>query len=136
MKIKSYNPLNQNSGANVFFIQNKGYNAGKPLKNPIANCWIIESKNPIAFEICYMVFSSKILHSLIIGSVIPFIRLEEYKKIMIPILENPFFNNETIKAKILQIRNFDTLIQNIEKQKTLLNEMKKTISNELLKKAS
>lgn len=133
MKIKRFNPLKKNKGENVFYIQSHGFNAGKPLKKPIQNSWEVETNLKNAFEVCFVVFNSKILNSYIRGSVIPFISLCEYRKIITPFLTNPLTENENILKKLDAINKINIIVEQNEKQKKIYNEMKILISSEILK---
>lgn len=133
MKIKRYNPERAKAGESVFYIQSHGLHAGRPLKKPIPNSWEVETENPQAYALCFMVYTSRILEIYIRGSVIPFIALEEYKKIITPILANPAQENEDVKKKIDTIYKIDAELENIEKKTKLYKQLKTAISYELLK---
>lgn len=66
-----------------FFILNKGNNSGKPLKEPCPNCFVITVKTEEEAENLYWIalslWKSKLWHQYLVGSVIPFIRLNEFK---------------------------------------------------------
>lgn len=136
MTIKTYNGETQKPTENesIFYIQNKGNNSGRPLKKPIPNCWEVRTKRSVDFEILYIVFESRILENFIIGSVIPYIRLYDYKKIITPILQNAIQENRIINEHYLQIRKIEKQIEHQEKIKNLMKQMKKTVSNEVYKK--
>lgn len=133
MKIKRFDPSKKKEGENVFYIQSHGFNAGKPLKKPIPNSWEIETNFKNAFEVCFVVFNSKILNSYIRGSVIPFLSLHEYKKIITPFLNNPMTENKTILKKLDAIQKLDLVLLQNEKQKKIYTEMKVLLSSEILK---
>lgn len=136
MQIKDYNgnTAEPKQGETVFFIQSHGYNAGRPLKKPIPNCWEVRTERPADYEILYIVFESKILESFFVGSVIPFIRLGDYKNIIFPILKNAIHENRIINEHYLQIRKIEQQLQQQEKIKQLLTELKKTVSNQVFRK--
>ena len=136
MQIRTYTgtPAEPRAGEHIFFIQSHGYNAGRPLKNPIRNCWEVRTERSADFEILYIVFESKILIPFIGGSVIPFLRLEDYRNIISPILKNAIHENRIINAHYLQIRKIEEHMQQQEKIKMLMQEMKKSLSHELFKK--
>lgn len=132
MKINRFNPAAQKK-ENVFFIQSHGFHAGRPLREPIPNSWQIETQNPQGFEICFMLYNSRHLKNLIRGSVIPFIALHEYKKILKPLLENPKQDHPETQKKLHVLSLIDKAI--LEQQKILATytEMKKIFAAELLK---
>jgi len=132
MTIKRYNPEKKECKT-VFYIQSHGLNAGKPLKKPIPNSWEIDINCKNAFEICYVVFNSKILEIFIRGSVIPFISLSDYKKIITPYLEHPSTNDNDIINKLLAIQKIDLELENIEKKKILYKQLKTCFAHEVIK---
>jgi len=136
MQIKVFNGKSEQptEEETIFYIQNKGYKAGRPLKKPIPNCWEIRTRRSVDFEILSILYESKILSVFIIGSVIPFLRLCDYKKIIVPILEKAIHDNRIINAHYLQIRKIEENIMHQEKIKKLLHDMKITLSKEVCRK--
>ncbi len=112
------------AGEFIFYVQSVGNNAGRPLREPIPNSWEFRTFRSVDWEILTIVFISRILENFIIGSVIPFIRLEDYKKIIFPILENAVHENGEINKKYLQIRQIERQIETRQKVNELLKEMK------------
>lgn len=137
IKIKQYNaeqPIPKKENEIKFYIQNKGNYSGRPLKNPIPNCWEVVTERSTDFEILYIVFESRILEPFIGGSVIPYLRLSDYKKIIEPILKNAIHENRIINEHYLQIRKIEENLSNQEKVKSLMKELKKAVSREAFKK--
>ena len=66
------------------FILNKGMNSGKPQKEPFTNSFVVIFQNEedceSLFFIAYSLWQSKFWHQHLVGSVIPFVRLQEFKK--------------------------------------------------------
>lgn len=117
----------------VFYIQSHGLHAGRPLKEPIPNSWEMDTETQNAFEICFMVYNSKILGNYLRGSVIPFIALHEYRKIIKPLFSNPVQFEETTLKKLKALQLIDKAL--IEQQKThkYYNELKTAFAQELYK---
>ena len=136
MQIKTYNGKTAEPAENetVFFVQSKGLNAGRPLREPKPNCWECRTKRSADFEILYIVFESRILENFIRGSVIPFIALADYKNIITPILKNAIHENRIINEHYLQIRKIESQLQQQEKIRKLMQELKKTLSMQLYQK--
>ena len=99
-----------------FFILNKGLNSGKPLEIPCPNCFVLEATTKEELEkyywLVYMLWQSKFWYQFHIGSVIPFIRIGDFKKNLH--LKTIILNNDgekqqkNIKAlKLLQKRETD-----------------------------
>ncbi|MBC7747417.1 MAG: hypothetical protein H7Z76_02345 [Methylotenera sp.] len=89
-----------------FFILNKGNNSGKPLKEPCPNCFVITVKTDEEAENLYWIalslWKSKLWHQYLIGSVIPFIRLNDFKS--------------TFRNKVISIyKEHNKHLENVEK---------------------
>ena len=136
MTIKTYNgtTAEAKNTETIFYVQSHGFNAGRPLKKPIPNCWEVRTERSADFEILYIVFESKILDSFFRGSVIPFISLKDYKNVITPILKNAIHENRIINEHYMQIRKIESQLQQQDKIKKLMQELKKTLSMELYKK--
>lgn len=67
-----------------FFILNKGMNSGKPQKKSFTNSFVIIFKNQAEVEnyfwIAFALWKVKFWHQHLIGSVIPFLCLSNFKK--------------------------------------------------------
>jgi hypothetical protein len=70
------------------FILNKGLNSGKPQKEAFTNSFVIIFKNEEDVEntyfIAYSLWKTKFWHQHLVGSVIPFLRLPDFKKEFFP----------------------------------------------------
>ena len=66
------------------FVLNKGMNSGKPQKEQFANSFVIifekEEDCESIFFVAYSLWQTKFWHQFLIGSVIPFLRLPDFKK--------------------------------------------------------
>lgn len=66
------------------FILCKGRNSGKPLREACANCFVIRFSDWSDFDACYYLayslWKAKFWHYYLVGSVILFVRLFEFKK--------------------------------------------------------
>lgn len=67
-----------------FFVLNKGLNSGKPQQESFTNSFVIIFQNEEDAEnlyyIAYSLWKSKFWHQHLIGSVIPFLRIVDFKK--------------------------------------------------------
>ena len=68
------------------FLLNKGMNSGKPQKEPFTNSFVIIFQNEedceSLFFIAYSLWQTKFWHQHLVGSVIPFLRLNDFKKVL------------------------------------------------------
>jgi hypothetical protein len=124
MKIKQYNGKHQAD----FYIQCKGLHSGRPLRNPIPNCFSIFTEQQNAFELAYAAYVSKSYNQFISGSVIPFIRISDCKKVL-----SAFINilDENVEGNLKKIEQIDKRIKNVEDQIRLLHQMKIAIARKL-----
>ena len=80
IKIKTFH-MNSSLNFPHFFILSKGYNAGKPLKKPCPNCFIVIAENEEhkyqLFWICYCLWKSGAYLPMLRGSVIPFLSIRD-----------------------------------------------------------
>jgi hypothetical protein len=110
-----------------FYILCKGRNSGKPLLEPCANCWVLQFPNKQECEnyywMAYTLWQSKFWHYFLVGAVIPFLRLFEFKKEFAPKTEMLQNNYEQHLKNILALQ----LLQNKEAQcKKQLNLIENT----------
>ncbi len=132
MILHRFNP-NKVRKETVFYIQSHGLHAGRPLKEPIPNSWEMDTETQNAFEICFMVYNSKILDNYIRGSVVPFLALHEYRKIIKPLFSNPMqFEEMTIK-KLKTLQLLDEAIKVQQEKHNYYKQLKTAIAHELLK---
>ena len=66
------------------FLLNKGMNSGKPQKDPFTNSFVVifdlEEDCENIFFIAYSLWKTNFWHQHLVGSVIPFLRLPDFKK--------------------------------------------------------
>ncbi|NOZ36002.1 MAG: hypothetical protein GXO80_11980 [Chlorobi bacterium] len=88
-----------------FYILNKGLNSGKPLENPCPNCFVFsvetEAEKEFYYWLTFGLWQSKAFHPFLIGSVIPFIRIGEFKK-CIQAAEEKAKENLTVYKKVIK----------------------------------
>jgi len=110
-----------------FYIQSKGLHAGRPLKEPIANCFAVTSENKTLFELVYALYIAKEFEYFIIGSVIPFIRIGDVESLI---------KDNAPKANIkilLALEKLDELVLNAQQKLNLTINMRKAYALEAFK---
>ncbi|AWW31844.1 hypothetical protein DN752_17845 [Echinicola strongylocentroti] len=104
------------------FILSKGNNAGKPLESETANCFVLtfdntEDRDRI-YWLCYGLWQDKVFAYHLHGSVIPFIRLYEFRKI---VMGQVAFHENRMEA-------FDQIVQHLKavlaKERNLIAQQK------------
>lgn len=132
-KVSTYHP-SKPVIPNQFYIQSKGANAGRPLREPKTNCWTVHTNIPLAYELCTVLWVSKIYDVHIIGSVIPFIRMHDYLKTTLPYLSSCAAFEKPINLGLQQINNYDLLIDNTLSKLKLIKAIKIATAHEVLRK--
>lgn len=70
--------------ANQIFILNKGMNSGKPQKEPFTNSFVIlfqdEEDADTEDWLAYSLWKARFWHQSLVGSVMPFLRIDDFKK--------------------------------------------------------
>lgn len=114
-----------------FFILCKGKNSGKPLFEPCANCWVILFPNKQEREnhywMAYTLWQSKFWHYFLVGSIIPFLRLFEFKKEFLPKTKMLQSDYEKHLNNVLALQLLQDKEQAYQKKLFLIRDMKKII---------
>ncbi|OYX83195.1 MAG: hypothetical protein B7Y83_12275 [Flavobacteriales bacterium 32-34-25] len=113
------------------YILNKGLNSGKPQKEPFANSFVVIVQNQDDLEtvywLAYSLWKSKYWHISLCGSVIPFLRIGEFKKNFISKVTLLRMDFEQHKKHINALRLLEQQEQHFQKNLTLINELRRTI---------
>jgi hypothetical protein len=64
-----------------FYIQCKGLHSGRPLNHYIPNSFAVYTDDPNAFSKVFILWKARIYEPDIIGSVVPFIRITDMRRI-------------------------------------------------------
>ncbi|MEZ7499604.1 hypothetical protein QO200_12755 [Flavobacterium sp. Arc3] len=116
---------------NQIFILNKGMNSGKPQKEPFTNSFVImfpdEKDAETIYWLAYSLWKSKFWHQFLIGSVIPFLRIKDFKKnfdskVNAMMQEHEFHKKHVQALRLLEQKEVQ-LCQNIQ----FINEIRRTI---------
>jgi hypothetical protein len=116
---------------NQIFILNKGMNSGKPQKEPFSNSFVImfpdEKDAETVYWLAYSLWMSNFWHPFLIGSVIPFLRIADFKK------DFDSKVNEMMQDYELHLKQVQALKLLLEKEDQLkqksflINEMRRAI---------
>ena len=81
-KIQTFNPKNQTTDFDLFILC-KGLNSGKPLEKSCPNCFVISYKNLDEMDfyktLAFGLWKAKHFHQFLLGSVIPFLRIDDFR---------------------------------------------------------
>ena len=127
-KIYTYSSKNQKSDFE-FYALSKGLNSGKPLDTPCPNCFVISCRNAGERDyfrsLLFGLWKAKAFHPFLVGSVIPFIRIGDFRNVVSEQIEN-LKNKE--KAYREDVRKFQALEQKerqMYEQLLLVSELKR-----------
>ena len=114
-----------------FYVLSKGLNSGKPLEKPCPNCFVITVKNDeekeFLFWLCWGLWQSKKFHHLHTGSVIPFIRLHEFKPFIKEQAAIVFAEKEQYNKNVKALQQLEPLEKNYKQNLLLIMDAKRAI---------
>jgi hypothetical protein len=135
--IKTHQPKTSYKG-NQIFILNKGMNSGKPQKEPFTNSFVINFSNPEDAEtiywLAYSLWKAHFWHQSLCGSVIPFLRIKEFKKEFISKVAEVLQEHELHKTQVKALRLLELQETQFQKNIQLINEMRRVILHRYSKK--
>ena len=135
--IKTHQPKTSYKG-NQIFILNKGMNSGKPQKEPFTNSFVINFANPEDAEtiywLAYSLWKAHFWHQSLCGSVIPFLRIKEFKKEFISKVAEVLQEHELHKTQVKALRLLELQETQFQKNILLINEMRRVILQRYCKK--
>lgn len=136
-KIQYYNPKNQ-KGAFEVFILCKGLNSGKPLENPCPNCFVISCKNSDELDfyktLSFGLWKARHFHQFLTGSVIPFLRIADFKAIIIAQAEAVNKNKYAFVEDVNKVKLLERKEKQIYEQLALIADVKRAMIYRHLRK--
>jgi hypothetical protein len=121
-----------------FYVLSKGLNSGKPLEKPCPNSFVCICQNQeqkdFYFWLLFGLWKSNYFHHFLTGSVIPFIRIGEFKKVVaiqaVQVSQQQQAYNSTInKIKLLEQKE-----KEIRQSLALISDLKKAMLYSHLKR--
>jgi hypothetical protein len=123
-----------------FYVLNKGMNSGKPLLLPCPNCFKIETENEVFKETLYWVsfalWRSKAFHPFLIGSVIPFIRIGDFKQLISEKLEVVELNPASFAETVKKLQFIELKEKQFKENLVLIQELKRAYVYKYFNKCS
>jgi hypothetical protein len=117
--------------ANQIFILNKGMNSGKPQNEPFTNSFVILFQNDedaeTVYWLAYSLWKAKFWHQSLLGSVIPFLRITDFKKDFISKVNEMLQEHELHKKQIQALRLLEQKEDQLNKNIVLISEMRRVI---------
>jgi hypothetical protein len=116
---------------NQIFILNKGMNSGKPQKEPFTNSYVIifssDEDAEMMYWLAYSLWQMKFWHQHLVGSVIPFIRIQNFKSEFNQKVNKMLSDFEQHQKDICAIKTLELQKEHLEKNLKLINDLKNCI---------
>jgi hypothetical protein len=113
------------------FVLNKGMNSGKPQKEPFTNSFVIIFQNEedcdSVFFIAYSLWQTKFYHPYLVGSVIPFLRLPDFKNEFISKASLMMAEHEEHKKNVAALKLLEQSEKRFHENINLINDMRRVI---------
>ena len=113
------------------FVLNKGMNSGKPQKTAFTNSFVIIFQNEedceSVFFIAYSLWQTKFWHPFLVGSVIPFLRLPDFKNEFIPKASLMMAEHEEHKKNVAALKLLEQKEKQFHENINLINDMRRVI---------
>ena len=129
-KVRTY-AVHRETPEQAIYILNRGRNAGKPLRQPCPNCFILYCSSPEEIETVYWTFyalwKNGFFHPHLCGSVIEMLRLSDLKKLLLqwiqPGIEKATRNPEMVN----KIKSTWELEQKMQEQSKAIQELRHSL---------
>jgi len=109
-----------------FYIQNKSLNSGKALNNPIPNCFVViveaDKQRELLYYLSFSLQIGQYFSYYIKGSVIPFITIDDTRKVLDRALLN--YKKDQWELKIEKILKVTALEENLKDQLKTIGKLK------------
>lgn len=120
-----------------FFILNKGNNAGKPLPEYCANCFVFIADDLEEKEFFYFLFyglwQGGLFRPFIGGSVIPFIRIDDLLQVIEEASKKVSIQRDNYLNALEVMKDLENHNANLLKQLALIKQAKKALMYKILK---
>ena len=113
------------------FLLNKGMNSGKPQKEPFTNSFVVifdlEQDCENLYFVAYSLWQTKFWHQHLVGSVIPFLRLNDCKKEFFVKSKVMMQEHEEHVKHIATLRILEQKEKQFHENINLINDMRRVI---------
>jgi hypothetical protein len=113
------------------FVLNKGMNSGKPQKTPFTNSFVIIFQNEedceSLFFIAYSLWQTKFWHQHLVGSVISFLRLPDFKKQFNPQASLMMMEHEQHQKNVAALKLLEQKEKQFNENINLINDLRRVI---------
>jgi hypothetical protein len=113
------------------FLLNKGMNSGKPQNEPFTNSFVIIFENESDFDTinltAYALWKTKFWHQHLVGSVISFLRLPDFKRKFFPKSQLMMDEHEAHLKHVAALKLLELKEKQFHENINLINDMRRVI---------
>jgi hypothetical protein len=113
------------------FLLNKGMNSGKPQKEPFTNSFVVifdlEQDCENLYFVAYSLWQTKFWHQHLVGSVIPFLRIHDFKKEFFVRSKAMMEEHEAHVKHIAALKILEQKEKQFHENINLINDMRRVI---------
>ncbi len=113
------------------FVLNKGMNSGKPQKEPFTNSFVVIFQNEEDCESLYFIafslWKTKFWHQHLVGSVIPFLRLLDFKNEFSPKASLMMAEHEEHKKNVAALKLLEQKEKQFHENINLISDLRRAI---------
>lgn len=135
-KVKTFNPKNQIPEYSLFVLS-KGLNSGKIVSSTTINCFVLTLSNQadchVAESILEAMSNTKTFHIYLVGSVIPFLRINDFRKALKEQLNTTKLANEKTRKAIKSLNKLAELQKTFRQNLLLVKDAQKTLYLHILR---
>lgn len=136
IEIKCYNPATNYSGP-TFYLLCKGNNSGKPSYTPFTNSFVVQADDQDTLEyiywMCWGFWQCKKFHHLLLGSVIPYIRLSDMRGFIFENYEANLMELTPMKSVTQKLQMCNNAVELSMKKAHLYKQLKLTYFHQYVK---
>jgi len=113
------------------FVLNKGMNSGKPQKEPFTNSFVVIFQNEEDCESLYFIafslWKTKFWHQHLVGSVIPFLRLLDFKNEFSPKASLMMVEHEEHQKNVAALKLLEQKEKQFHENINLISDLRRAI---------
>ena len=113
------------------FVLNKGMNSGKPQREQFTNSFVVifekEDDCESLFFVAYSLWQTKFWHPFLVGSVIPFLRLPDFKKEFNPQASLMMLEHEQHLKNVAALKLLEKKEKQYKEDMLLINDLRRAI---------
>ncbi|MFN8429776.1 MAG: hypothetical protein U0V04_07345 [Spirosomataceae bacterium] len=135
-KVKTFNPQNPIPDHSLFILS-KGLNSGKVVDKPTTNCFVLSFSSQANYQsvkpILEAMSNTKTFQEYLVGSVIPFLRINDFKKALKEQLNTTKLANENTRKAVQSLDKLAELQKAFRQNLLLIKDAQKALYMHILR---